>query len=78
MGRMIILALGLVFGGVFSQAPEYAQQYRQRLGGAIDELKQVVADFNADAEREGLQTDDALKTPFRQSRHPLPAGAASA
>ncbi|MCW2306038.1 DUF2937 family protein [Rhodobium gokarnense] len=61
MGRTIILALGLILGGVFSQAPEFAQQYRQRLGGAIDELKQVVADFNADAEREGLKTDDALK-----------------
>ena len=43
------MAFGLAGALTLSQAPEFAQQYRQRLGGALDELRRVVADFDADA-----------------------------
>ncbi len=45
---------------VASQAPEFAQQYRQRLNGALDELSRIVARFDADAAAEGLDRDAAL------------------
>ncbi|MEL7430615.1 MAG: DUF2937 family protein [Pseudomonadota bacterium] len=45
---------------VFSQAPEFAQQYKQRLGGGIDELQKVVSQFDADAGESGLDRDSAL------------------
>lgn len=50
-----------------SQAPEYAQQYRQRIGGAIDELRTVVADFDNDAAASGLSRDRALDQMLRSS-----------
>ena len=45
---------------VFSQAPEFAHQYRQRIGGAVDELKTVVMDFDKDADNSHLSRDQAL------------------
>ena len=58
-GVTLVSALtGLV---VFSQAPEFSQQYRQRLGGALDELRQVVEDFDADAAASGLDRSAALR-----------------
>jgi Protein of unknown function (DUF2937) len=65
IARTMAAALGLVGGVVASQGPEFAQQYRQRLGGAIDELRRVVQRFEADASantqsREGAV--DRLKT----------------
>lgn len=52
--RRLALFFGLVFAMAASQIPEYAQQYRQRLGGAIDELRTIVARFDEDSAREGL------------------------
>lgn len=58
---------GVTFAGaltglvVFSQAPEFSQQYRQRLGGALEELQQVVKDFDADAAASGLDRSGALQ-----------------
>jgi len=49
MPRLITLIVAMLFGGVFSQAPEFQQQYRQRLGGALDELSRAIAQFDADA-----------------------------
>lgn len=54
----LFAASGLV---LFSQAPEFAQQYRQRLGGAIDELKAVVADFDKDAKASTMNRAEALE-----------------
>ncbi|SHG38055.1 Protein of unknown function [Kaistia soli DSM 19436] len=60
IGRTALLAAA-VFGGVIaSQAPEFAQQYRQRLGGAVDELRRVVADFDRDAATVGLDRERAI------------------
>jgi hypothetical protein len=65
IARTMAAALGLVGGVVASQGPEFAQQYRQRLGGAIDELRRVVQRFEADAGANGHNREgavDRLKT----------------
>ncbi len=58
--RRFALAIGLLCGVVGAQAPEFAQQYRQRLAGAVDELSQVVATFDAEARAEKLAPDAAI------------------
>jgi len=61
--RRTSVAIMAIAGGLAgSQAPEFAQQYSQRLGGAVEELQAVVADFDADARRSGLDRDEALET----------------
>jgi Protein of unknown function (DUF2937) len=61
MRRTLAMLGGLGLGLCFSQFPEYAQQYEQRLGGAVDELKSIVTDFDKDATRFGLSRDQALQ-----------------
>ncbi|WP_254684706.1 DUF2937 family protein [Sulfitobacter sp. JL08] len=58
--RTLVLAGGVASAATLSQFPEYAQQYTQRLGGAVDALGQVVADFDASAAAEGLTREQAL------------------
>ncbi|PTW63311.1 Protein of unknown function (DUF2937) [Breoghania corrubedonensis] len=58
--RTVTLAIALVMGTLTSQFPEFAQQYRQRLAGAIDALGEVVADFRRDAEAENLSPQEAI------------------
>lgn len=60
IARVLVLLGGLLGGASASQFPEYAQQYTQRLGGAVDALAEVVADFDASASAEGLTRDAAL------------------
>ncbi|GAA3091474.1 hypothetical protein GCM10010520_41980 [Rhizobium viscosum] len=60
IGRAVTLAVGLAGGTLFSQAPEFAQQYRQRIGGAIDELKVIVDDFTKQAADHHLDRQQAL------------------
>ena len=56
-----VSAVGALAGlALFSQAPEFAQQYRQRIGGAVDELRIVVADFDRDAATSQMTRDEAL------------------
>ena len=61
IARTVAMALGLAGGIAASQGPEFTQQYRQRLGGAIDELRRVVARFEADAGAVGETRDGALR-----------------
>lgn len=42
---------------LFSQAPEFMQQYLQRLGGHLDEARRQLAQFQAVAARAGLSLD---------------------
>ncbi len=49
--KRLVFALALFLATLASQVPEYAQQYRQRLGGAVDELTRIIAAFDADAAR---------------------------
>ncbi len=60
LGRALMLAGGLVGAAGLSQFPEFSQQYVQRLGGAVDELRRFVDDFDADAAEVGLGRDAAL------------------
>lgn len=60
MRRTLAVLGGLGLAAVFAQFPEYAQQYEQRLGGAVNELRIIVADFDADAQKFGLSRDEAL------------------
>lgn len=54
------MAVGLLLAVVFSQAPEFVQQYRQRLGGALDELRRTVAQFDAEAAAQSLSRDAGI------------------
>jgi hypothetical protein len=61
MRRTLATLGGLAVALGFSQFPEYAQQYEQRLGGAVDELGIIVADFDTDARKFGLSRQEALQ-----------------
>lgn len=60
MLRIFMILTMLTTGTVTSQLPEFAQQYRQRLGGAIDALEHVLSDFQEDAARYGLSIREAI------------------
>jgi hypothetical protein len=51
---------GIGLALVLSQFPEYAQQYTQRLGGAVDELAAITQAFDRDAMAGGLDRQEAL------------------
>ncbi|MBX9930064.1 MAG: DUF2937 family protein [Methylobacterium sp.] len=70
--RTLGLALGLFGGAVGAQGPEFAQQYSQRLGGTVDELKRVVATFEKDAAETGNTRDGAVDR-LRQNQDALVA-----
>jgi hypothetical protein len=55
-----MLLVAILSGTATSQLPEFAQQYRQRIGGAVDALKEVMADFETDAAAFGLSVDEAI------------------
>lgn len=61
MRRMLATIGGLGLAVTMSQFPEYAQQYTQRLGGAVDELRVVTEDFDRAAEAAGLERGAALQ-----------------
>lgn len=59
--KKALCVLGALAGGLsFSQVPEFTQQYQQRLGGAVDELAIITAEFDASAIASGLTREDAL------------------
>lgn len=60
IGTVLALVASLGGGVTASQLPELTQQYRQRLHGALQELGQVVAEFEADAARHEMERDEAL------------------
>lgn len=72
--RRIAVVLALFCAAGASQEPEFAQQYRQRLGGAIDALQRVLADFDKDAAAAGLDRSSGVahlqadKDPFVQGQ----------
>lgn len=61
MRRMIAGIGGVGLAMVLSQFPEYAQQYTQRLGGAVDELRIITEDFDRAAIAGGLDRQAALQ-----------------
>lgn len=70
--RAALLCASLIVGAGAAQLPEYTQQYVQRLGGAVDALRDVTADFDASAKSAGLTREAALAqmtgTPFLEAR----------
>lgn len=60
IARLFTAVLALLGAGTMSQAPEFAQQYRQALGGAVGELEVIVEDFDTASARAGLSRDQAL------------------
>ena len=58
--RIVAFGMGLLGGIVASQGPEFGQQYRQRLGGAVDELRQVITRFERDAQASGETRESAI------------------
>jgi hypothetical protein len=61
LARRLALAIALLAGLIGSQGPEFAQQYRQRLGGALEELNRIVSEFDAEGQRQDLTPAEALK-----------------
>jgi hypothetical protein len=57
----VAFVIGLLLGFMLSQTPEFAQQYRQRLGGAVDELQRIVQQFDEDSHRAGHDRTSALR-----------------
>ncbi|MEO6995522.1 MAG: DUF2937 family protein [Lacunisphaera sp.] len=45
---------------IFSQAPEFMQQYLQRLGGHLDEARRQLQQFRRAAEQSGLSLDSFI------------------
>ncbi|WP_082460744.1 DUF2937 family protein [Devosia sp. Leaf64] len=60
MRRMLAGVGGVGLAVMLSQFPEYAQQYTQRLGGAVDELRIMTEDFDRSAGEAGLDRVGAL------------------
>jgi len=60
MRHATALLIGLLMALAVSQFPEYSQQYVQRLGGAVDELRAITAEFDAAALGAGLTRDQAM------------------
>lgn len=60
MRRFLAGIGGLGLAVTLSQFPEYAQQYTQRLGGAVDELRIVTEEFDQAAIAGGLDRQTAL------------------
>ncbi|MDB5623892.1 MAG: hypothetical protein JWR39_2455 [Devosia sp.] len=60
MRHLIAGVGGLALAAMLSQFPEYAQQYTQRLGGAVDELRVITQDFDRAAAAGGLDRQAAL------------------
>jgi hypothetical protein len=56
----IALFFAFIFGFASTQAPEFWQQYEQRLGGAIDELAAIVSHFDTDAAAQHLNETQAV------------------
>lgn len=61
MRRMVAIAGGVIVAAALGQFPEYAQQYTQRLGGAVDELAVIVANFDREAQANDLDREAALE-----------------
>jgi hypothetical protein len=58
-GRLAF-AIGILCALIGAQGPEFAQQYRQRLAGAVDELTRIVSTFDDEAASDSLRPDEAI------------------
>ena len=70
LAKRLALATGLLLALVVSQLPEFVQQYRQRLGGTIDELKRTVAQFDVETRAQQVTREAGLAR-LRSNADPL-------
>lgn len=61
MLKILSLAGGVAGAVTLSQAPEFSQQYMQRLAGQVDALTVVAVDFDRSALASGLGREEALQ-----------------
>lgn len=73
--RRLALFLALLFGVGATQVPEFVEQYRQRLGGAIDELAAIVANFDSRSAQHGLTEEGGIDR-LRTNSDPIAQGEA--
>jgi hypothetical protein len=76
IGRIMAVAIGLLTGLAGAQTPEFAQQYRQRLGGAIDELRSIVTRFDGTAQAAGASREEAIRR-LAENTDPIARGQAT-
>jgi hypothetical protein len=60
LARRLALAIAVLAGLIGSQGPEFAQQYRQRLGGALGELNRIVSEFDQEVRGQNLTRAEGL------------------
>ncbi len=77
MRNLFCLILALLVAGLFSQEPEFLQQYTQRLSGRIDELTRQAREFEARVQAFGLTRDEAIAL-FKANPDPIVAAEAVA
>lgn len=58
MRKILVIMMGLVCGAVLAQAPEFIQQYTQRLGGWRDAYALQISDLDKRAKEFGLSRED--------------------
>ncbi len=72
MVKVLTMVGGVAGAFVLSQAPEFSQQYVQRLAGQVDALTTIVVDFDRSAVEAGFGREEALQqltgTPFLLDR----------
>lgn len=60
MTGLLRWVVAAAFAACLSQFPAFSDQYVQRLGGQVDALTRVVAEFDSSARQAGLGRDQAL------------------
>lgn len=60
MRSILVVLMGLICGAVMAQAPEFIQQYTQRLGGWRDAYALQLSDLDKRAKKFGLSREDYI------------------
>ena len=68
---LLRLAVAVCLAIALSQFPAFSDQYVQRLGGQVDALSRVAAQFDASARAAGLTRDQALAMLARVLTEPV-------
>lgn len=72
MGETLLDRVLCVAGAItLSQAPEFFQQYLQRLGGHLDEARRVLVRFEAVARESGLTLTQLIETTRSEASAPV-------
>lgn len=72
LGETLLDRVLCVLGAVgLSQAPEFFQQYLQRLGGHLDEARRQLAGYEAVAKQSGITLQQLIDTTRAQAAEPV-------